>query len=179
MMEVISPWDSRTMWTYSVIIGRRLLHRTGQLTTPSIWNQTSIYHVAESITFRKWGWIPSRPTSKQPYSKNSSSNHHPPWQHQSCLQRKKTAECGCLWTTELSMKPLWRIYTLSHWSRRCSTHCEEPGSWWNWTSTMPIALSESRKEIRTTLRSAVGMGSLSTESCCSGWQMHQLLSKPI
>ena len=32
-MEVVTPCDTRTMWMYSVNIGQRLMHRTGQLTT--------------------------------------------------------------------------------------------------------------------------------------------------
>jgi len=44
MMEIVSPWDTKTVWTYSTKIWERLLHHTGQLTTRSFWNRTSIYH---------------------------------------------------------------------------------------------------------------------------------------
>jgi len=47
MMEVVSPQDTRTMWMYKVKIGQRHSHRTGQLTMRSIWNGTSISHMAE------------------------------------------------------------------------------------------------------------------------------------
>jgi len=56
MMAVVSPWDTRTMWTYWAKIGQRNLQRTGQLTTRSTWNQASIYRIAESIIFRKSCW---------------------------------------------------------------------------------------------------------------------------
>jgi len=110
---------------------------------------------------------------------DSASDHRRLPQHQSSLQRRRTADCGCVWTTELSIKPRQRTDTLSHWSRRWSTDCEEPEPSRNWTSGMSISLSESRKGRSTRPHFALGMGSSSTESCHSGGQTHQLLSKPI
>jgi len=46
--------------------------------------------------------------------------HHGLRQHRSHL-RQRTADCGCVWTTEPSIKPRWRTDILSHWSWRCST----------------------------------------------------------
>jgi len=63
IMEVVSLWDTRTMWTCSAKIWQRLWHCTNQLTLQSIWNQTSIYHMAKSTIFRKSSWKPSSPTS--------------------------------------------------------------------------------------------------------------------
>jgi len=40
MMEVISPWDTRTMWRYSAKKGQRLLLRNGHLTARLIGNRT-------------------------------------------------------------------------------------------------------------------------------------------
>jgi len=106
---------------------------------------------------------------------DSFHGHHRLRQHESCLQRRRTSDCSCVWTTELSMKPLWRTDTLTHWSLRCA----EPGSPWESTPGTPITLRESRKATRTKLRSEHGPGSWSTKSCCSGWWTNQLFSKPI
>jgi len=64
-LQFISLLDTRTMRTRSTMTWQTHSHRTDQLTTQSISNQTWIYHTAESTTFWKSCWIPSRPTWKQ------------------------------------------------------------------------------------------------------------------
>jgi len=54
-----------------------------------------------------------------------SSSDHRLRQHQSYLRRRRTADCDCARTTDLSIKPRWRTDILSHWSRRCSTGPKE------------------------------------------------------
>ena len=179
MMQVGSPWDTRTIWTYSVRIGERLLHCTGQLTMWSTWNQASTYNMAESITFRKSSWKLSRRTSKQTYPMDSSSHHHRQWQHRSYLRRRRTAAYNCVWTTELSIEARWRTHILFHWFQRCLTGCTELGSSQNWTFGMLNTSSELRKATSTKLLLAPGTASSNIKSCRSGWQTHQLHSKHI
>jgi len=83
--------------------------------------------------------------------------HHRLRQHRSHLRRRRMTDCGCVWTTELSIKPRWRTDILSHWSRRCSTGPQE-------------CLSPNPNQGRRQVQNR-GTG---TESCRSGWRTHQL-----
>ena len=177
MMEVVSPWDSRTMWMYWAKIGLRLWHHISQLTMWSTWNQASIYHMAKSITFGKLSWKLSWPTSKQTKRMDSSSDHHRPQQHRSYLWRKRTAAYNCVWTTKLSIEPHWRTDILSRWSQGCLTDFTELGSSRNWTFGMPITSCEWRKATSTKPHFAPRTVSSNTKSCRSVWEMHQLHSK--
>jgi len=56
MMEVVSLWDTRTMWTCLAKVWQRLMQHTGRLTMRSIWNHTSIYDLADVQIFRKSSW---------------------------------------------------------------------------------------------------------------------------
>lgn len=50
IMDIISPGDTSTMWTFSANIGQRLSHCTSQLTSQLIWIEASIYHMVKSTT---------------------------------------------------------------------------------------------------------------------------------
>jgi len=140
---VVSSWDTRTMWTYAAKIcqlshrtfhgirrefvrksvGREWMEMTGY---PAVWNDTNcvdLQHLVKSEWDQELGkiecifvvWLQFTIWLNLP-----SSNHHRLRQHRSHL-RRRTADCGCVWTTELSIKPRWRTDILSHWSRRFST----------------------------------------------------------
>jgi len=92
----------------------------------------------------------------------AGKNEHRLRQHRSHL-RRRTADCGCEWTTELSTKPRWRTDILTHWSRRCSTRPQE------FLSPHP---NQGRRRVQSCVSHPAR--SSSTESCRSGWRPHQL-----
>jgi len=65
-MEVVSLWETRTLWTCSAQIWQRLSHHTNQLTTQLLWNHASMYHLAESRTFPKLSFKPSSQHQNKP-----------------------------------------------------------------------------------------------------------------
>jgi len=135
-------------------------------------------HMAKSITCQQLSWNPSRPIFNETLPIEWSSCHRRLWPQTSCLQRM-TAECRCVWTGVVSMKPKLSTDTISQGSWRGSTDCEEPGSRPNLSSGSHIPLCESHKATSTNLCSILGMGSPSTVSCRSVWPMDQLVSKAI
>jgi len=62
-------------------------------------------------------WVPGREepnklrgstkSRKEPVRPRAGKDrvHHRLWQHRSHLRSRRTTDCGCMWTTELSIKP--------------------------------------------------------------------------
>jgi len=107
-------------------------------------------HHPKGIREEEWFWLSERrkrvrgndrvPGGEEPQKLRGSTKSRKEWvrprpgkdrvhyslrQHQSLIRRRRTAHCGFVWTTELSIKPRWRTDILSHWSWRCSTEPKE------------------------------------------------------
>ena len=147
MMEVISPGDTRTRWTYAAKIWQTLTphlswHPKGIREEERFWLEEHRKRV------RGCDRVPGR--------------EEPPELRGSMKSRKerRMSDCSWVWTTELSIQPQWRTDILPHRSRRCSTGPQEC------VSPNP---NQGRWEVQNH-----GTGSSSTVSCRSGWRMHQL-----
>jgi len=131
IMEVISLCNTKTMWTYSAKIEQTLMHCTGQLTMWLVCNKASIHDMAKSTTIRDWSWKLSMSSLKRFLPMCSCSNYDCPWQHQAWLWSTRIADCDCVWTINLFIKPWRQTYILFQWSRRFLTGCMELRFLWN------------------------------------------------
>jgi len=146
-MDIISPWDTRTRWMYAANIWQTLTPHLSRH-PKGIREEERFWLKARRKRVRRYNRVPGR---EEPHKLRGSTKSR---------KERTTADCGCLWTTELSIKPRWRTDILSHRSRRCSTGPQE--------CVLPNP-NQGRRQVQNR-----GTGSSSTESCRSGWPTHQL-----
>ena len=129
MMEVVSPWDTRTMWTYAAKDTATLAPHLSRH-PKGIREEERFLLEERRKRVRGNDRVPgcekphklrgSTKSQKQRVRPRAGKDRQRLRQHRSHL-RRRTADCGCVLTTELSIKPRWWTDILSHWSRSCST----------------------------------------------------------
>jgi len=130
---VISLWDTRTIWTDAAQICQ-LSHRTYHGMQREFARKSDSVSRTVGTACEETTWLPgleealklggSTKSLKERVRPRAGKDRHRLRWHRSQLWRR-TADCGCVGTTELSMRPRWRTDILSNWSRRCSTGAQE------------------------------------------------------
>jgi len=106
---VISSWDTRTMWTYAA--------KDMATLAPHLSKHPKGIGEKERFWLNRVRRNDAVPGHEEPHKLCGSTK--------SRKRERRKADYGCVWTTELSIKPRWRTKILSHWSRRCSTGPQE------------------------------------------------------
>jgi len=106
---VVSLWDTRTMWMYAA--------KDMATLAPHLSRHPEGIREEERFWLKRVCRNDRVPSREEPHKLRGSTK--------SRKSERRTADYGCVWTTELSIKPWWRTKILSHWSRRCSTGPQE------------------------------------------------------